>query len=241
MTLAVFLAGVALTIYYCHTMSAEMTMPGGWWMSMAWMRMPGQSWPGAAAMYLAMWMAMMVAMMGPSILPELWEYRRSSPWRDAMILSAGYYFVYFLLGVSAYPIGVAVAIAAMRSVAVSRMVPSLTAASLILAGVIQLTPWKLSHLRKCRDPFTCCTCAEDGTVRAPWRAGLWWGWSCLLCCSGIMIALFVLGMMNPFVIWGLTGIIFLERLLPHPEPVVRISGFLALLFGIYQGVHQWLN
>jgi hypothetical protein len=25
----------------------EMPMPGGWTMSMAWMRMPGQTWPGA--------------------------------------------------------------------------------------------------------------------------------------------------------------------------------------------------
>jgi hypothetical protein len=29
----------------------EMPMPGGWTMSMAWMRMPGQTWPGAAASF----------------------------------------------------------------------------------------------------------------------------------------------------------------------------------------------
>jgi hypothetical protein len=27
----------------------EMAMPGGWTMSTAWMRMPGQTWAGAAA------------------------------------------------------------------------------------------------------------------------------------------------------------------------------------------------
>ena len=32
----------------------EMIMPGGWTMSMMWMRMPGQSWPGAAAACLGM-------------------------------------------------------------------------------------------------------------------------------------------------------------------------------------------
>jgi len=44
-----------------------MTMPGGWMMSMAWMRLPGQSWPGAAASFLGMWIVMMVAMMLPSL------------------------------------------------------------------------------------------------------------------------------------------------------------------------------
>ena len=30
----------------------DMPMPGGWTMSMVWMRMPGQTWPGAAASLL---------------------------------------------------------------------------------------------------------------------------------------------------------------------------------------------
>ena len=36
------------------------SMPGGWTMAMAWMRMPGQTWPGAAASFLGMWVVMMV-------------------------------------------------------------------------------------------------------------------------------------------------------------------------------------
>jgi hypothetical protein len=42
-----------------HVGDGEMLMPGGWTMSMAWMRMPGQTWPGAAASFLAMWIVMM--------------------------------------------------------------------------------------------------------------------------------------------------------------------------------------
>jgi hypothetical protein len=46
-----FAVSAALTTVWCASMSAmrEMPMPGGWTMSMAWMRMPGQTWPGAAA------------------------------------------------------------------------------------------------------------------------------------------------------------------------------------------------
>ena len=49
-----FAASAAVTIVWCASMSAmgEMPMPGGWTMSMAWMRMPGQTWPSAAASFL---------------------------------------------------------------------------------------------------------------------------------------------------------------------------------------------
>jgi len=72
-----FVVSAAVTILWCASMSAmgEMPMPGGWTMSMAWMRMPEQTWPGAAASFLGMWVVMMVAMMLPSLVPMLWRYR----------------------------------------------------------------------------------------------------------------------------------------------------------------------
>jgi len=54
-----------------------MPMPGGWTMSMAWMRMPGQTWLGATASFLGMWLVMMFAMMLPSLLPMLRHYREA--------------------------------------------------------------------------------------------------------------------------------------------------------------------
>jgi predicted metal-binding membrane protein len=74
-----FAASAALTIVWCASMSAmgEMPMPGGWTMSMAWMRMPGQTWSGAAASFVGMWVVMMVAMMLPSLVPVLWRYRQA--------------------------------------------------------------------------------------------------------------------------------------------------------------------
>src|ERR1700676_2391138 len=73
----VFGVSVAATIYFCRSMAGGMEMPGGWMMSMMWMRMPGQTWGGAVAMFLMMWLAMMVAMMLPSALPMLLSYRRA--------------------------------------------------------------------------------------------------------------------------------------------------------------------
>src|SRR6266446_4672853 len=74
-----FAASAAATIVWCASMSAmgEMPMPGGWTMSMAWMRMPEQTWLGSAASFLCMWIVMMVAMMLPSLAPMLWRYRQA--------------------------------------------------------------------------------------------------------------------------------------------------------------------
>jgi predicted metal-binding membrane protein len=54
----------------------NMPMPGGETMSMMWMRMPGQTWSGAAASFMGMWVVMMVAMMLPALMPMLWRYRQ---------------------------------------------------------------------------------------------------------------------------------------------------------------------
>src|SRR5262245_12996716 len=74
-----FALSAAVTVAWCASMSAlgGMPMPGGWTMSMAWMRMPGQTWPGAAASFLAMWLVMMLAMMLPSLVPMLRRYREA--------------------------------------------------------------------------------------------------------------------------------------------------------------------
>src|SRR5208282_5885915 len=72
----VFTAALALTIYYCRTMSGGMEMPGGWTMSMMWMPMPGQTWFGSTVMFMLMWLAMMVAMMLPSSLPMIQRFYR---------------------------------------------------------------------------------------------------------------------------------------------------------------------
>src|SRR5262249_31347387 len=104
----VFLASAAGTIYWCRSMSGGMPMPGRWSMSMAWMRMPGQTWTGAALAFVAMWLLMMVAMMLPSLIPALSRYRSGLDRRGrrvgsgrlwlSLFVGAGYFFVWALVG-----------------------------------------------------------------------------------------------------------------------------------------------
>src|SRR5262249_53479537 len=100
---ATFLGSTALTVAWCGAMAAmpQMEMPGGWTMSMAWMRMPGQSWLGAAASFTSMWLVMMVAMMLPSLVPMLRRYRAAVVPGDetrlgalTLLVSLGYFLVW---------------------------------------------------------------------------------------------------------------------------------------------------
>src|SRR6185369_2605809 len=128
-----FVSSATLTLAWCGSMSSMpgMDMPGGWTMSMAWMRMPGQSWPGTAAAFLGMWIVMMVAMMLPAVSPMLW--RQSGPLTARVVL--GYFAVWTLTGVIAFPLGVALAEAEMRSAASSRAVPVAGGVLIVLSGL----------------------------------------------------------------------------------------------------------
>src|SRR5215831_5722156 len=128
----IFAVNAAVTIVWCTSMSAMggMPMPGGWTMSMAWMRMPGQTWLGAAAAFLGMWVVMMVAMMLPSLVPMLRRYRQTVRTSDAtrlgqltVLVGAGYFFVWTVFGMAAYPLGVALAAIEMHEPALARAAP----------------------------------------------------------------------------------------------------------------------
>ncbi len=206
-------------------------MPGGWTMSMMWMRMPGQTWAASAAMFMLMWLAMMIAMMLPSALPMLLNFRRSlignrheNTGAPVMLAASGYFLVWSLIGAAVYPLGAGLALAAMRLEWVSRTVPALSGAALIAAGAMQFTRWKLSGLRQCRNPSGCAAAPNSNALGMGWRYGLRQGLSCFVCCAAPMLALLVLGAMNLTVMVLITAFIALEKLLPKPEPVVRILG-----------------
>jgi predicted metal-binding membrane protein len=223
-----FAASVAGTVYFCRSMSGGMEMSGGWTMSMTWMRMPGQSWTASVAMFLLMWLTMMVAMMLPSALPTFLKTGR--PWPSLCCMASGYFAVWLAAGLGIYAFGVALATVSMRSELVSRAVPWLVGASLITAGAIQFTPWKLTYLLRCRSPSGCAaSCSQNKTS---FRLGCGQGTACCICCAAPMAILLSLGIMNPLVMIGVTIVIAAEKVLPRPAIVARFVGILAVVAGI---------
>jgi predicted metal-binding membrane protein len=236
-----FAASAAVTIVWCTSLSAmgEMPMPGGWTMSMVWMRMPGQTWVGAAASFLGMWVVMMVAMMLPSLVPMLWRYRQAVGrtgetrlgWLTTLV-AVGYFFVWIVFGMAAYPLGVALAAVEMHLPALARAVPIAVGVVVLIAGALQFTAWKAHHLACCREaPGRGRTL--PGGAGAAWRHGLRLGLHCSYCCAGLMAILLVIGVMDLRAMAVVTAAITVERLAPAGERVARATGAVALGAGLF--------
>jgi predicted metal-binding membrane protein len=205
-------------------MPPAMPMAGGWTMSMAWMRMPGQSWPEAFGLFVAGWAVMMTAMMMPSIAPVMIGHRR--PLRVAL----AYFGVWIAAGALAYPIGAAIATEWMSSRAVAARVPLAIGAACVLAGLAQLTRWKMRELARCRDR-SCCARGRRPGPRDAWRDGARIGGHCLRCCAPPMLVLCALGVMDVAPMAIVCAAISAERLAPRPKWIVRATGVAAIVFG----------
>ncbi len=234
-----FITSVATTIYLCRSMSGGMAMPGGWTMSMAWMRMQGQSWLGSAASFMGMWIVMMAAMMLPSLVPTLLRYRASLRGPGTIYLSAltviagaGYFLVWALLGAVVYPLGVFVAKAGMSSAELSRSIPIATGMVLLLVGAVQLTAWKARQLCRCRAVPVFRQGLNHG-ARSAWAHGIRLGTDCALCCSGLMAILLVTGVMNLGVMALVAVAITAERLFTKPERAARGAGLVIIATGVF--------
>jgi predicted metal-binding membrane protein len=236
-----FAASTAVTIVWCASMSGmgEMPMPSRWAMSMAWMRMPGQTWPGAAASFLGMWVVMMVAMMLPSLVPMLWRYRQAVGWtgetrlnRLTALVGVGYFFVWIVFGMAALPLGVALAAAEMQLPALARAVPIVVGLVVLIGGALQFTAWKAHHLACCREaPGRGRTLPADaGTA---WRHGLRLGLHCGQCCFGPMAILLVIGVMDLRAMAVVAAAITVERLAPAGERIARATGGVAFGAGLF--------
>src|SRR6516162_1248095 len=231
-SMLLFVASAALTILGCVSMSAmgEMPMPGDWTMSMAWMRMPGQTWAGAAASFLGMWVVMMVAMMLPSVVPMLWRYRQAVGrtgerrlGRLTALVGVGYFLVWTVFGMAAFPLGVTLAAIEMQQPALARAVPIAAGGVVLVAGALQFTAWKAHHLASCREaPGHGCTLPADaGTA---WRHGLRLGLHCSSGCAGLTAVLLVIGVMDLRAMAVVTAAITVERLAPAGDRVARAIG-----------------
>ena len=235
-----FASSASLTVVWCASMSAmgEMPMPGGWTMSMAWMRMPGQTWPGVAASFLGMWVVMMVAMMLPSLVPILWRYRQAVGrtgetrfGRLTALVGMGYFFVWTVFGMAAFPLGVALAAVEMQRPALARVVPTAVGVVVLIAGSLQLTAWKAHHLACCREaPGRGGSLpADSGTA---WRHGLRLGLHCTQCCAGLIAILLVIGVMDIRVMAVAAAAITVVRLVPAGERVARGIGVVVVGAGL---------
>jgi len=231
-----FAASAAVTAAWCGSMAGMggMAMPGGWTMSMAWMRMPGQTWSGAAASFIGMWAVMMVAMMLPCLVPMLLRYSGAVCGAERLglrmvFVGAGYFCVWTLFGVVIFPAGVALAALEMQMPALSRAVPVAGGVIVLAAGALQFSKWKARQLACCRAMPACRMPAD---AAAAWRHGMRLGLHCGYCCAGFTAILLVLGVMNLGAMALVAAAMAVERLAPGGARMARVIGLAAIAGGM---------
>lgn len=231
-------ASVMVLAGWCVSMPTGMAMPGGWTMSMVWMRMPGQTWAWATASFLGMWIVMTIAMMLPSLVPTLSRYRAALGDIPEVhlgfltaIVGAGYFCAWMLLGIAIFPIGVELAAIEMRTPAAARFVPTVAGVVVVLGGALQFTNWKARHLSRCRTILPRGSAVPADPVSA-WRGGLRIGAECIQACSGLTAILLVFGMMDLRAMTVMTVAITAERMAPASDRVPRAIGGGAVITGL---------
>jgi len=240
-----FAVSAVVTIVWSTSMSATggMPMPGGWTMSMAWMRMPGQGWSAAAASFLGMWIVMMVTMMLPSLVPMLWRYVQAMGMTGqrrlgllTALVGAGYFFVWTLFGIVAFPLGVALAAIEMQQPALARAVPIAVGVIVLIAGAYQFSASKAHHLECCREaPGRSRTLPAD--VRTALQHGVRLGIHCSCGCAGLTAIFLTAGIMDLRVMALVTAASAVERLAPVGERVARAIGAVIVGAGLVLLAH----
>ena len=182
-----------------------------------------------------MWTIMMVAMMLPAASPMVLlfaEISRRRNDRDAFV-SSWYFLSGYLTAWTGFSILATLAQWGLLTAdLVSPMMVStnkiLGAGLLLIAGFFQFSPLKNACLAHCRSPIGFfATEWRPGSLGA-FKMGLKHGGYCLGCCWALMGLLFAFGVMNLLWVAGLSVFVLLEKVIPWPQLVSRLAGFLFI-------------
>ena len=183
-----------------------------------------------------MWLLMMIAMMLPSAAPLAMLFAQVQQKRrgeqvvvPTYMLLAGY--------IAAWGVFSAVITVLQwqlhRSASLDPMMESqsylLSGIALLIAGVYQWTPWKDVCLRYCRTPMNFLLGSWREGVGGALVMGLHHGTYCVLCCWGLMLVMFVVGVMN--VLWMIVIALFVlleKTVLPPRGGSVTVGAILLL-------------
>jgi predicted metal-binding membrane protein len=178
--------------------------------------------------FMTTWVVMMVAMMFPATAPVVLVFDR---WRRArhrtpsltVSFVLGYLAVWTAAGLSVY----AALMVIEDYVTSSENAVRVGGATLVAAGLYQLSPLKSMCLTKCRSPLTLVMKHAQQLGRGllgPLQVGVVHGAYCLGCCWALMAILVVLGLMNLGWMAAVSALILVEKVLPAGHIYGRIVG-----------------
>jgi predicted metal-binding membrane protein len=210
----------------------------GWWWTVHQMRGMDQGpWTGLGTLgwFLGIWVVMMAAMMFPSVAPTVALYSRLTRQRSPLsplMFAGGYLVTWAGAGVVAFALVATLDRISGDMLAWDRAGRWVAGATLVVAAVYELTPFKDVCLGKCRSPL--------GFLLGSWRHGPWGalrmgaknGAWCVGCCWALMASLFALGVMS--VVWMalVAGLIAVEKTLPWRRVATYGTAVLLLTVGV---------
>jgi len=211
------------------------------WAYLKWspMPMPGTSGGLRTTRYLAvtflMWFVMMVGMMVPSVAPTVLLFdrvaRRGSPGatlaRTAPFV-AGYLLVWCAFSVAATALQIELISAGWIDAMGVAARPWFTAALLAGVGLYEWLPAKRACLDHCRSPVQFLVEAYRPGASGALLMGVRHGLYCLGCCWGLMLLLFVGGVMNLLWVAVIAAVVFVEKLLARGDWLRCAIGLVAL-------------
>jgi predicted metal-binding membrane protein len=192
--------------------------------------------------FVAAWAVMMAAMMLPSALPMIGLYaathgNAAGPGVRAVSVTL---FTLIYVGLwAATGVPIYLASVALSAVGAGARAYSI-AATLVVAGLFQLSPLKHVCLRRCRSPLGFFL----GHWRGGWRGGLAIGWRhaiyCVGCCWALMVVLVVAGAMGLAWVLLIAAVVAAEKLLPRGEWIAKLTGVALVLAGVAVAVRPGL-
>ena len=183
-----------------------------------------------------LWWVMMLAMMVPSAAPTVLLFatiRRKQeasahPPVDAWVFLGGYLLMWAGFSLLATLAQWGLWRAGLLSSEMMSTSAVFGGVILLAAGLYQFTPFKNTCLRYCQSPLLFLSQYWQPDIWGALRMGIRHGGYCLGCCWALMGLLFAFGVMNLLWVAGLSVFVLLEKVIPWPQLVSRLAGFLFI-------------
>ncbi len=188
--------------------------------------------------FTGMWLVMMVAMMLPSTYPTLLlhrtVYRKRNPHRlgGTFAFGASYFLVWTVAGSFFYAAYVLIGHLRAAMPASGSTVLRFAGLALFLAGLFQWSRLKRACLKHCQSPLHFVSEHwHDGQLGAL-RMGAAHGIYCCGCCWGLMVILFVMGVMHLGWMAAIGALILLEKIIPSGKWISNAIGAVFMTVGM---------
>ena len=191
---------------------------------------------------ICMWWVMMIAMMLPSATPMVLLYSRvmqhalknsnSQKLIPTTYFIVGYLVIWLLFSVLATLLQLQLEQQDLLSTNLISSNQWISGGLLISAGIYQFSSLKSVCLKSCRTPTQFIVKYMQVGKLGALNMGLRHGWFCLGCCWGLMLLLFVGGVMNLFWIVALSVIVLAEKVYPKSHGFMHFVGIGLIVWGL---------